>query len=65
VQNLSERLQYILAEVVAVKLAPEGSQLIKMAPRPLKNTVKLVFDAAIVGRTFVGTSSADTHHILS
>jgi hypothetical protein len=39
------------------------SQLIKMAPSILKNTVRIVFGAVIVSVTLVGTSLADMHHI--
>jgi hypothetical protein len=65
VENPSEWLEYALIEVVTVEFLPRGSQLIKMAPRTLKNTVSIVFGAAIMGLTLAGTSSAGTHHIFS
>jgi hypothetical protein len=45
----------MLAEVVVIELAPEETQFIQMAQPLLKNTVSMVFDAAMVGRTLVGT----------
>jgi hypothetical protein len=55
----------MLTKVVIVEFLPRRIQLIKMAPRMLKNTVSIVSGAVFVGVTLVGTLSASTHHILS
>jgi 5'(3')-deoxyribonucleotidase len=65
VQNLSERLEQVLTEIVRVELFFRRSQLIEMAPRMLKNTVSIVYEVVIVGLTLVGTFSADILHMLS
>jgi hypothetical protein len=65
VQNLSEWPRHVLTEVVTVELFARAESVDQNGPLTLKNTVSIVVGAAIVGLALVGTSSADTHHILS
>jgi hypothetical protein len=64
-QNLSERLEHVLTEAVTVQLLPRGEPFDKSGAPEAQITVSIVFGAALVGLALVGTSSADTHHILS
>jgi hypothetical protein len=52
-----------LRRIAGVEFFASVSQLIKMAPSILKNTVNIVFWAIIVCVTLLGISSADIHYV--
>jgi hypothetical protein len=63
-QNLSERLEHVLTEVATVEHHPRVDPVDKDDAPDAKSTVSIVFGAAIMHLTLVGTSSADPHYIL-
>jgi hypothetical protein len=63
VQDLRQWLEYFSQKYSPLMSPQSGSQSMKIAPWKLRNTVSVVFGAAIVRMTFVGTSSVGKDHI--
>jgi hypothetical protein len=65
VQNLSKQFEFLSTKVVPAEFLPRQSPFITSALRTLKNTLRVVFGAAIAALIFGGPSPTDMHHILS
>jgi hypothetical protein len=65
VQNLSERIDHVLTEGVAVELFPREEPVDEDGAPDAQKYCEHHFWASVVGLLLVGTLSADTHPILS